>query len=54
MTTPPPLREAARILRSGGSLTILDWRHDAIRPPGPPLDHRIPMRNAVRFLERAG
>jgi ubiquinone/menaquinone biosynthesis C-methylase UbiE len=34
-------REAARILRTGGTLAILDWRPDVTRPPGPPLEHRI-------------
>ncbi|MBZ5534821.1 MAG: methyltransferase domain-containing protein [Acidobacteriia bacterium] len=45
------LREANRLLRIGGRLAILDWRPDVDRPPGPPLEHRIPPAEVKGFLE---
>jgi ubiquinone/menaquinone biosynthesis C-methylase UbiE len=51
---PAVLREVRRILHPEGQVAVLDWRHDAPHPPGPPLDHRIPMRDAVDTLERNG
>jgi ubiquinone/menaquinone biosynthesis C-methylase UbiE len=48
------LREANRLLRIGGRLAILDWRPDVDRPPGPPLDHRIPPAEVNDFLESHG
>jgi ubiquinone/menaquinone biosynthesis C-methylase UbiE len=48
------LREVARVLRGGGSLVILDWRADVDRPPGPPLDHRIPPDRVMQTLEAGG
>jgi ubiquinone/menaquinone biosynthesis C-methylase UbiE len=37
----PVLAEAARILRAGGRIAILDWRLDVSGPPGPPAEHRV-------------
>ncbi|HWQ55574.1 MAG TPA: methyltransferase domain-containing protein [Bryobacteraceae bacterium] len=51
---PSALREFARILKPDGILAVLDWRHDADRPPGPPAAHRIPMRDAIATLEHQG
>lgn len=46
--------EAGRVLREGGRLAVLDWRPDVERPPGPPLDHRLPADSARAALDRAG
>lgn len=48
------LAEAARILRNGGSVAILDWRPDVSRPPGPPIDHRIAPGDVVATLRDHG
>jgi SAM-dependent methyltransferase len=48
------LQETGRILRAGGVLTILDWRHDLPSPPGPPPDHRIPLASVLEVLEGNG
>ena len=48
------LKEAQRILRSGGQLAILDWRPDVPHPPGPPPDHRIPAHAVMQTLEHDG
>jgi ubiquinone/menaquinone biosynthesis C-methylase UbiE len=48
------LLEARRILRGTGRIAILDWRPDVERTSGPPLDHRIPVTQAVIELNSAG
>ena len=45
------LDEARRILRPEGRLAILDWRPDALCPPGPPIEHRVSTRSAVCDVE---
>jgi ubiquinone/menaquinone biosynthesis C-methylase UbiE len=37
----PVLAEFARILKPAGRLVLVDWSPDGIRPPGPPLEHRV-------------
>lgn len=48
------LGEVQRILRPGGRLAILDWRHDVVSPPGPPLDHRISARETEAAVANRG
>jgi ubiquinone/menaquinone biosynthesis C-methylase UbiE len=48
------LKEAARILKVGGQIAILDWRTDVPPEPGPPLDHRLDSSNAVEALHSLG
>jgi ubiquinone/menaquinone biosynthesis C-methylase UbiE len=45
------LAEARRILRAGGRLAILNWRPDAFCPPGPPIEHRVSMRQTIYTVE---
>lgn len=46
------LGEAARILRAGGRIAILDWRPDVSNPPGPPAGHRVGPADVVSVLTR--
>src|SRR5260370_4978567 len=46
------LDEARRILRPEGRLAILNWRPDALCPPGPPIEHRVSMRSTLCTVER--
>jgi len=43
--------ELSRILKPGGTIAVLDWRPDVERPPGPPLEHRLPAHQVQQFLQ---
>mgnify|MGYP001576955291 FL=1 len=48
------LREAWRILRSGGKLGIIHWNHDAATPRGPSMDIRPKPEQCIRLAQEAG
>ncbi len=48
------LREFSRIAAPNAKLAIVDWRPDAVRPPGPPLEHRIARSEVEQTVEAAG
>lgn len=48
------LKEAARILRSGGRLGIIHWNHDPKTPRGPSLDIRPRPEDCLRWAQGAG
>jgi ubiquinone/menaquinone biosynthesis C-methylase UbiE len=48
------LKEAARVLKAGGQVAILDWRTDAPPEPGPPVVHRLHSSNAMDALRSQG
>jgi ubiquinone/menaquinone biosynthesis C-methylase UbiE len=48
------LREFLRIAAPNAKLAIIDWRPDGVRPPGPPLDHRIARAEVEKDLEAGG
>ena len=41
-----------RDTRDEGRLAILNWRPDALCPPGPPIEHRVSMRSTLCTVER--
>ena len=45
------LDESRRILRPEGRLAILNWRPEALCPPGPPIEHRASMRSTLCSVE---
>lgn len=48
------VREAARLLRAGGRIGILDWRPDVEPDHGPPLEHRLSPEDAGEVLRSTG
>ena len=48
------LREFGRIATATARLAIVDWSPDGVRPPGPPLEHRVARAEVKRALERGG
>lgn len=48
------LREFSRIAAPNAKLAIIDWSPDAIRPPGPPTEHRIERTKVEKTLEEGG
>lgn len=47
------LREAWRVLRTGGGAVILEWDETPF-PAGPPLVLRVPRQTALKLAEEAG
>lgn len=50
----PLLREAHRILREDGVLSVMHWRSDIPTPRGPPLDIRPTPQQCRQWMEAAG
>jgi ubiquinone/menaquinone biosynthesis C-methylase UbiE len=48
------LDECRRVLKPNGRVAILDWRDDVSGPPGPPAQHRIPVRDVVEMVSGIG
>lgn len=48
------LREAHRIVRPGGSVSIMHWKHDAATPRGPPLAIRPRAAECRSWAGQAG
>ncbi len=48
------LREAWRILRSGGKLGIIHWNYDAATPRGPSMEIRPKPEQCVQWAQEAG
>lgn len=48
------LREAWRILRSGGKLGIIHWNYDAATPRGPSLEIRPKPEQCIRWAQESG
>lgn len=44
------LVEFARILKPAGRLVLIDWSPDGMRPPGPPLEHRVALHTVLETL----
>lgn len=48
------LKEAYRILRAGGSISIIHWKHDDSTPRGPSMDIRPRPEQCRDWAEKAG
>ncbi len=48
------LREAHRVLRPGGTLSVMHWRSDIDTPRGPPLEIRPHRSQCARWMAQAG
>ena len=48
------LKEAFRILRPGGSLSVMHWRSDIETPRGPSLDIRPKPEQCIRWIREVG
>jgi SAM-dependent methyltransferase len=48
------LKEARRVLRSGGTAGVIHWNHDINTPRGPPLDIRPKPEQCRAWGEQAG
>lgn len=48
------LKEARRVVRRGGLLSVMHWRSDVPTPRGPPLDIRPSPEQCAVWLETAG
>ena len=47
------IAEARRLLRTGGTLAIVDWKRE-VTPKGPPMEHRVGVEEIQRQMESAG
>jgi len=48
------LREAHRILKPGGTLSVIHWNHDPDTPRGPPMDIRPRPEDCIELALHAG
>lgn len=48
----PVLREAYRVLKTGGKIIVVEWKAGGAIGPGP--EHRVPEAEARRLLEKYG
>lgn len=48
------LREARRVLRDGGRLSVMHWRSDIPTPRGPPLAIRPSSDQCLAWIAEAG
>lgn len=48
------LKEARRVLRPDGSLSVMHWRSDITTPRGPPLEIRPTSEQCAAWMQQAG